>query len=75
MIFSNIVINEKIPSAEDYINKTIEKKDKWNQMNVSSMESILGANGCMTLLHISKQENLDWRDKSKYQWVFFWIYV
>ena len=54
MIFPNIVINEKIPSAEDYINKTIEKKDKWNQINVFSMESVFGGNWRMQLLHISK---------------------
>ena len=54
LIFSNIVIYEKNISAEDNINKTIETKDKWNQINVLSMESMLGANCCMPLLHISK---------------------
>ena len=54
MILSNIVIYEKNISAEDYINKTIKTKDKWNQINVLSMESMLGANCCMTLLHMSR---------------------
>ena len=53
---SNIVIYEKNISAEDYINKTIETKEKWNQINVLSMESMLGANCCMPLLHTSKRK-------------------
>ena len=57
MILSNIVIYENNISAEDYINKTIETKDKWNQINVLSMEYMLGANCCMLLLHMSKRKN------------------
>ena len=52
----NIVIYEKNISEEDYINKTIETKEKWNQINVLSMESILGANFRMPLLHMSKRK-------------------
>ena len=54
LILSNIVIYEKNISAEYYINKTIETKEKWNQINVLSMESVLEANFCMPLLHMSK---------------------
>ena len=53
---SNIVIYEKNISAEDFINKKIETKDKWNQINILSMESVLGANCRMPLLHISNRK-------------------
>ena len=49
MILSNIVIYEKNISAEYFINKKINNKDKWNQINVLSMESVLGANCTMPL--------------------------
>ena len=51
---SNIVIYEKDILAADYINKKIETKEKWNQINVLDMEYMLVANCCMPLLHISK---------------------
>ena len=51
---SNIVIYKKDISAVDYINQKIETKDKWNQINVLSMESMLVANYRMPLLHMSK---------------------
>ena len=54
MIWSNIVIYEKNISAVDYINQRIETKDKWNRINILSMESMLVANYCMPLLHMSK---------------------
>ena len=54
LILPNIVICEKDISAVDYINQTIEKKEKWNHINVLSVESMLVANCCMPLLHISK---------------------
>ena len=49
-----IVLYEKNISAVDYINQTIETKEKWYQINVLSMESMLGANCRMPLLHMSK---------------------
>ena len=52
LILSNIVIYENNISAEDCMNEKIETKDKWNQINVLSMESMLGANCRMTLLHM-----------------------
>ena len=56
LILSNIVIYEKNISAEDFINKKIEAKDKWNQINVLSRESVLGANCHMPLLHMSNRK-------------------
>ena len=57
-ILSNIFIYEKNISAEDFINKKIETKDKWNQINVLSMDSVLGGNFCMPLLHIPNRTYL-----------------
>ena len=51
---SNIDQYEKEILAVDYINKTIETKDKCNQINVLNMQSMLVANFCMPLLHMSK---------------------
>ena len=59
LILSNIVRYEKNISAEDFINKKIETKDEWNQINVLSMESVLGDNFCMPLLHMSNRRFLD----------------
>ena len=52
MILSNIVRYEKNISSEDLINKKIETKDKWNQIHILSMESVLGANCSIHLIHI-----------------------
>ena len=57
MILSNIVIYEKNISAEYFINNKIETKDKWNQINFLNIESVLGANFRMSLLHMSKRKN------------------
>ena len=45
---------EKEILAVDYINEKIETKDKWNQMNLSDMQSMLGNNFRKPLLHMSK---------------------
>ena len=37
-----------------YINKTIETIDKWNQINLLDMQSLLGTNCRRPLLHMSK---------------------
>ena len=52
LILSIIVISEKNISAEDIINKKIETKDKWNQINLLSTEYVLGANYPMPLLQM-----------------------
>ena len=54
MILSNIVIYENYISAVDYMNQKLETKEKWNQINVLSMESMLRANCRIPLLHMSK---------------------
>ena len=37
-----------------YENKTIETKDKCNQLNILDIQSLLGTNCCRPLLHMSK---------------------
>ena len=56
MILSNIVIYEKNISSDDFINKKIETKDKWNQIHLLSMESVLGANCRIPLIHMSNRK-------------------
>ena len=56
LILSNIVRYEENISAEDFINKRIETKDKWNQIRLLSMESVLGANCRILLTHISDRK-------------------
>ena len=56
LILSNIVRYEKNISAEDFINKKIETKDKWNQIHILSMESVLGANFRIPLIHMSNRK-------------------
>ena len=52
LILSNIFRYEKIIPAEDFINKKIETEDKSNQIHLLSMESALGANCFILLIHI-----------------------
>ena len=54
LILSNIVQYEKEILAVEYINQKIETKDKWNQVNVLNMESMLVSNCRMPLLRMSK---------------------
>ena len=56
MILSNIVRYEKNISSDDFINKTIETEDKWNQIHLLSMESVLGANCRIPLIHMSNRK-------------------
>ena len=43
--------------TSDYlVNKKIETKDKWNQLYILSMESMLGVNFRIPLLHMSKRK-------------------
>ena len=46
--------HEKEILAVGYKNKTIETKDKWNQINLLDMQSLLGTNCRRPLLHMSK---------------------
>ena len=43
-------------TSDDFINKTIETKDKWNQIHLLSMESVLGANSRIPLIHMSNRK-------------------
>ena len=52
---SNIVRYKNNISAEDFINKKIETKYKWNQINILSIESVLGTNCRMPLIHMSNR--------------------
>ena len=53
LILSNIVQYENEILAVDYINQKIETKDKWNQISVLDVDSMLVANCRMPLLHMS----------------------
>ena len=55
LILSNIVRYEKNITSDDFINKTIETKHKWNQIHLLSMESVLGDNCRIVLIHMSKR--------------------
>ena len=56
LMLSNIVTYEMNVTSDDFINKKIETKDKWNQLYLLSMESVLGANCRITLIHVSKRK-------------------
>ena len=75
LIFSNIVIYENNVSAEDFINKKIETKDKWNQINVLSMESVLGGNCRMPLLHMPNRKICIEETNQRINEFSFWMYV
>ena len=57
LILSNIVRYEMNITSDDLINNKIETKDKWNQLYLLSMESVLGANCRIPLIHMSKRKN------------------
>ena len=50
----NIDNNENEILAVNYINEIIETKYKWNKLNLLNLQSMLGANFRMPLLHMSK---------------------
>ena len=54
LVLSNIDQYGKDIFAVDYINQKIKTKDKWNQINVLDMQSMLKANCRMPLLHTAK---------------------
>ena len=55
-MLSNIATYEMNITSDDFINKKNETKDKWNQLYLLSMESVLGANCRIPLLHMSKRK-------------------
>ena len=46
--------HEKDILAVDYKNKTIETNDKWNQLNLIDIQSLLGNNHLLRLSHMAK---------------------
>ena len=54
---SNIVTYEMNITSDDFINIKTETRDKWNQLYLLSMESVLGANCRIPLIHMSKRKN------------------
>ena len=56
LILSNIVRYEKNISSDDFINRKIETKDKWNQIHLLSMEFMLGANCRIPLIYMSNRK-------------------
>ena len=43
-------------TSDDFINKKIDTKDKWDQLYLLSMESVLGVNCNIPLIHMSKRK-------------------
>ena len=43
-------------TSDDFTNKKIDTKDKWNQLYLLSMESVLGVNCRIPLLHMPKRK-------------------
>ena len=56
LILSNIVRYEMNITSDDFINKTVETKHKWNKIHLLSMESVLGDNCRIPLIHMSKRK-------------------
>ena len=50
----DIYNHEKEIFAVGYENKTIETKDKWNQLNLIDIKYLLGTNHRLPLLHMDK---------------------
>ena len=50
----NIDKHKKEILAVDLQQQKIEAKDKWNKMNILDIQSMLGTNCCMPLLHMSR---------------------
>ena len=43
-------------TSDDFINKKIETKHKWNKIHILSMDSVLGANCRIPLIHMSNRK-------------------
>ena len=55
-MLSNIVTYDMIITSDDFINKKTDAKDKWNQLYLLSMDSVLGVNCRIPLLNMSKRK-------------------
>ena len=56
MMLSKIITYDTTMTSDDYVEKKIKAKVKWNQINPISMESVLGSNCRIPLLHMSKRK-------------------
>ena len=45
--------HEKEILAVGYKNKTIQTKDKWNDLDIIDIQSLLGTNHCLPLPHMA----------------------
>ena len=52
LMLSKIIPYDMIMTSDDYVDKKIEAKQKWNQINLISMEYVLGCNCRIPLLHM-----------------------
>ena len=50
----NIENHEKEILAVGHENRTIQTKDKWNQLNIMGIQSLLGTNHLLPLSHMAK---------------------
>ena len=50
----NIYNHEKDILEVVYKDKTIQTQDKWNQLNLMDIQSMLGNNHCLILSHMTK---------------------
>ena len=55
-MLSNIITYDKTITSDDYEDKKIKTELKWNQINLISMESVLGSNCRIPLLHMTKRK-------------------
>ena len=55
-MLSKIITYDMIITSDDLVNKKIDTKQKWNQLYLFSMESMLGSNCRIPLLHMSKRK-------------------
>ena len=55
-MLSKIITYDTTMTTDDSVDKKIKEKVKWNQINLISMESVLGSNCRIPLLHMSKRK-------------------
>ena len=55
-MLSNILTYDMNITSDDFIKKNIYTKDKWNQLYLLSMQSVLWANCHIPLIHMSKRK-------------------
>ena len=73
-MLSNIVTYEMNITSDDFINKKNETKDKWNQLYLLSMESVLEVNFRIPLIHMSKRK-IQIKEKNERMNEFYFAYM